>query len=193
VSWPAAPARHPVQQPASGGVLDARFIGLTFPTTAYNVYEITDAGESRLTTSPLAKPAYEDDRLEWGTERCYQVRAVHLYEKAAVESASSPTACVTPVDTFAPKPPTNLRVVPSSGAISLIWQRGQESDLAGFVVLRAPAPSGNLTPVTLDPIPETSFTDKIAPGTSYVYAIQAVDKAGNRSEPSARSEIVEAR
>jgi hypothetical protein len=193
LSWRAVPSRLPVQEPASGGELEARFIGLVFPSTAYHVYEVKDATATRLTNPSITEAGYDDTRLEWGTERCYQVRVVHLYEKAEVESASSPAACVTPVDTFAPTPPTNVRVVPSSGAISLIWQRGAEGDLAGFIVLRAAVPSDALTPVTTEPIAETSFMDKVAAGTAYVYAIQAVDKAGNRSEPSSRSEIVEAR
>jgi hypothetical protein len=100
---------------------------------------------------------------------------------------------VTPVDTFAPKPPTGLQVVPSEGAISLIWQRGTENDLAGFIVLRGADPSSAPTPITPEPIQETSFTDRVAGGTRYVYAVQAVDKAGNRSEPSSPSDLVEAR
>jgi hypothetical protein len=38
------------------------------------------------------------------------------------------------------------------------------------------------------PVLETSFNDNVPAGTRYVYAVQAVDKAGNASAPSNRVE-----
>jgi hypothetical protein len=200
VTWAPIPARRPVQEPAADGLLPARFVGLAFPATAYNVYEVHDAAqagkdspETRLTKQAVEEARYADQRMDWGSERCYQVRVVQTYDGLSLEGDPSPAACVTPLDTFPPKAPINVQVVPSEGAISLIWQRGDEKDLAGFVVLRAAVPSGTLAPVTPAPIPETAFTDKVAPGTRYVYAVQAVDVAGNVSAPSSRSEEMEAR
>lgn len=193
LTWPPTAMLQPIQEPASAGVLPATLTGWLLPTAGFNVYQTKEDAETRLNESTLTAARFEDKRLEWGVERCYAVHVVHAYERLRVEGAASPVVCVTPADTFAPKPPTNVRVVPSEGAISLIWQRGEEQDLAGFVVLRAALPSDPLTPVTPSPIQETSFVDKVAPGVRYVYAVQAVDRAGNRSDPSTRSDEVEAR
>jgi hypothetical protein len=43
-----------------------------------------------------------------------------------------------------------------------------------------------LAPITPMPIHETSFRDTVMPGIRYMYALIAVDKAGNRSQMSAR-------
>jgi hypothetical protein len=193
VAWDGPPVRPPVQEPASDEVLSATIVGLTFPTTVYTVFDVQTPAERKLTIPPIAETRYEDKRLEWGTPRCYRVHVVHTYGTMTLASDGSSVVCVTPTDTFAPKAPTNLQVVPSEGVISLIWQRGEETDLAGYLVLRATPPSEALTPVTPAPIQETSFTDKVAAGVRYIYAIQAMDKAGNVSAPSAPSELTEAR
>ena len=75
--------------------------------------------------------------------------------------------------------------VGSEGAISLIWTASREADLAGYLVLRAVAPGTDLAPVTPAPITDTNFRDAVAGGSRATYAIVAVDKAGNRSQPSA--------
>jgi hypothetical protein len=73
--------------------------------------------------------------------------------------------------------------------ISLIWNANTEADLAGYVVLRGEAPGDTLQPLTPSPIKETTFRDTtVKPGMRYVYAIVAVDTAGNRSGESLRVE-----
>jgi hypothetical protein len=47
--------------------------------------------------------------------------------------------------------------------------------------------------VTPAPIQVTTLRDPVPPGVRYVYAVEAVDKAGNTSMPSSRSEETEAR
>lgn len=150
---------------------------------AYAVYR---AGETAtaLTPTPIADASFADAGVAWGEERCYTVRAVHVVETVRVESAASPQVCVTPRDTFAPAAPEGLVGVGSEGAISLIWTASREADLAGYVVLRALAPSTELVPVTPAPIPDTNFRDTVAGGSRATYAIVAVDRTGNRSVPS---------
>jgi len=65
--------------------------------------------------------------------------------------------------------------------------------LAGYIVLRGVPPSGTMAPVTPMPIQVTTLRDPVPPGVRYVYAVEAVDKAGNTSMPSSRSEETEAR
>jgi hypothetical protein len=210
VTWtppPEAPAAHE----SSGAVLPARLIGVLVPTTAFNVYDVKpemkpdvksgssqtpreqEHQEIRLTTQPVTEARFVDNRMEWGVERCYAVRVTRTFDGLTVESDASPPRCVTPIDKFPPKPPTGLQAIASEGAISLIWEPNTEKDLAGYVVLRAIVPSGTMSPVTPMAIQATTLRDPVQPGVRYVYAVQAVDKAGNTSAPSSRSEETEAR
>jgi predicted small lipoprotein YifL len=171
-------------------------------SVVYHVYELVAANakdtaakdgappgssDVRLTEGP-ANTSFVDRRIEWGVERCYLVRAVEVVEGLSIESEASPPACVTPRDTFPPAPPSGLETGPSEGAISLVWDAGKELDLAGYVVLRGDSSAGDLVPITKSLVQETGFTDKVPPGVRYVYAVQAVDKNGNVSAPSAKKE-----
>jgi len=50
-------------------------------------------------------------------------------------------------------------------------------------VLRGTSPQ-RLEPMFNDPIQETIFRDDVQPGIRFTYVVIAVDRAGNRSEPS---------
>jgi hypothetical protein len=174
----------------STDVLPSRPIGLQSGAAGYNVYDVGPAGTAvLLTPMPLTTPRFADSRIEWGAERCYAVRAVQMVGTLAVESDAQPPTCARLVDTFPPAPPKALRGIATDGAVNLIWEANTEKDLAGYIVLRATPPSDRLEPVTAAPIADVIFTDKVQPGTRYVYAIKAVDKAGNQSEPSNREEV----
>ncbi|HVC18607.1 MAG TPA: hypothetical protein VNE16_00910 [Vicinamibacterales bacterium] len=201
VTW-TAPAfvRALVQAPATGTVLPGvSIIGPTYPASQYNVYErpatAPPAPPSPLSTegdgtvvpgpppaplngAPLAGTAFTDTRMTWGARRCYEVRTVDTYGPLTVESRPSPATCVTLRDTFPPAAPRGLQAVASSGAISLIWEANTETDLAGYLVLRAEAPGGTLEPITPAPIHDTTYRDTtVKPGVRYVYAVVAVDTA----------------
>jgi hypothetical protein len=108
---------------------------------------------------------------------------------ATIESDAGPVGCKTLVDTFPPAAPKGLAAIPSDGAINLIWDPNAEKDLAGYIVLRGPADAAAdapLVPLTPAPIQETRFTDTVPAGVAYVYAVKAVDAAGNASATSAR-------
>jgi hypothetical protein len=150
---------------------------------AYSVYK-PGADLSPLTANPVRDPVFVDNSIEWEQERCYEVRTVATVEGVRVESAASPAHCVTLHDTFAPARPGGLVGVGSEGAVSLIWTANREPDLAGYIVLRAVAPETALTAVTPSPIADSNFRDTVAAGSRVTYAVVAVDKLGNRSEPS---------
>jgi hypothetical protein len=126
--------------------------------------------------------------MTWGAKRCYGIRTVATLESLALESEISDAACVTLVDTFPPAPPKAPQAVATEGVISLIWDANTEADLEGYFLLRAVAPGDEMIPVMTAPIKETSFQDPVPPGMRYVYAIQAVDRAGNLSQMSPRTE-----
>ncbi len=121
--------------------------------------------------------------MTWGEERCYVVRSVEIVADLPIESDAVAPVCATLRDTFAPAPPANLQSSPLEGAINLIWDANTEKDLAGYIVLRGTAPDA-LAPITDSPLPVTTFLDRVPAGVRYTYAVQAVDRAGNASEPS---------
>jgi hypothetical protein len=144
-----------------------------------------------LNTALLTISAFNDPRVEFGTERCYVVRRVQVANAVAIESAPSPKVCVTPVDTFPPTPPKSLQSIASGGQVSLLWEANPESDLGGYLVLRGEAPGDKLSPLTPAPIRDTSFVDNtVRRGRTYVYEVVAVDQQVpvNTSAPSNRVE-----
>ena len=184
LTWPpagAAPA-------AAADLLPSRSIGVApRPAITYNVYDTTNPDAPlKLTAAPLDGASYADTRVVWGEKRCYTVVAAAAIEGATIESDASPAACVTPVDRFPPAAPKDLKAISSEGAINLIWEPNAEKDLAGYIVLRGVEPAETLRPITETPVVEPSFRDAVPPGVAYVYAVRAVDRAGNSSGPSPR-------
>jgi hypothetical protein len=153
--------------------------------TGYHVYEVAAVGETRLTKAPAAEARFTEGRIEWGGERCYVVRAVRAVDGLSLEGDPSRPGCVTFDDTFPPPAPQGLVAVASEGAVNLIWNPSAAADLEGYLVLRG-RESEALTPLTPMPIRETTFRDVVGAGVRYAYAVRAVDRAGNVSEPSAR-------
>jgi hypothetical protein len=167
--------------------LPSRVIGFTQPAITYNVYDATiPDGAVRLTKTPLTVSTYSDGRIVWGETRCYVVVAVQTVAGATMESEAPPAVCAMLVDTFPPAAPSGINAIASAGAINLIWEPNAERDLAGYLVLRGVEPAETLESVTPAPIAEPSFKDAVQPGVAYVYAVRAVDKAGNASAVSAR-------
>lgn len=144
-----------------------------------------------VTPQPIDELTFADT-VEFDRERCYVIRAVRGTGPGAVESAPTARRCVTPMDVFAPEPPTGLSAVVSEGAISLIWESSPDADVWGYVVLRGTSADATLLPLNAAPVIETQFTDMtVAPGTQYVYAVVAVDSrlpVPNESVESARIE-----
>ena len=193
VTWAVPPgARLPYQEPAEGDVLEATPRGMeSAPPLTYVVYRVSPDGPARLTEKPITARTFTDTSSAFGAERCYDVRTVTAEGSVSFESAPSPQACITPVDTFPPPPPASLAAVAGEGAISLIWEGVEAADLAGYLVLRGDAPSGELTPLFETPARETTYRDVTAkPGVRYVYAVVAVDRASppNRSAMSNKVE-----
>jgi predicted small lipoprotein YifL len=162
------------------------------PGVLYNVYEMRAAGSGAvgvpglapapLNPQPLDVTSFSRPGAETGKEQCFVVRSVATVGTSTIEGDPSDPICVTPRDTFPPAPPKALAAVAGTGAVNLIWDPNSEGDLAGYLVLRGEAPGDTLEPLTPQPIRETRYNDRaVRPGVAYVYAIVAVDKAGNRS------------
>jgi hypothetical protein len=169
VKWPALPL--PPESPST--------------SVAYNVYEVMGSSQTPLTKAPITETQYTDARMTWGATRCYAVRSVETVDALAVESEVTTPACVTLADVFPPAAPKGLQAVATEGAINLIWDANSEADLDGYILLRAVAGGDDkLAPITPSPIRETAFQDRVPAGVRYVYALRAVDRAGNASQAS---------
>jgi hypothetical protein len=179
--------------------LTAKSLGFTTEATLYHLYDVsTNASPAdpysivvpaAVTPSPVAATEWVIPSVAFGIERCFEVRAVDKVGDALVIGPASPRACITPVDTFAPAAPRNLAAIAGAGSINLIWDANTDSDVAGYLVLRAEAPSATLQPVTQEPVAAATYRDEtVKPGTRYVYSVVAVDRAGNRSAESNRAE-----
>jgi hypothetical protein len=165
--------------------------------TTYDIYEVTrnaspdgpDAMPTPLTPEPIAATEFTRGDIALGAERCFYVRAVDIIDGVHVRGPASPVACASFADTFAPTPPRELVAVGVPGGINLIWEPSEAADVAGYLVLRAEAGSATLTPLMTTPMATPSYRDETAKaGVRYVYAVVAVDKAGNRSAESNRVE-----
>jgi hypothetical protein len=182
VTWPKTDLEI---APAAADVLPSRVFGVNRPSIAYTIYdESNPEAPAKLTSTPVTDTKYSDARIAFGERRCYSVRTAARIAGTTIESEPGPTKCETLVDTFPPTAPTGLATIASDGAISVIWEPNPEKDLAGYVVLRGTS-AASLVQITPSPIQATSFTDGVASGATYTYAVRAVDKAGNMSPPSA--------
>jgi hypothetical protein len=198
IKWTPPPdVRGPQPVPPSD-VLPSRSLIPDVPTTTYDVYEVSRNGSPTNATAPVPTPVTPAPVGELqitqpitalGVERCFQVRSVDIVSGYHVRGPASPMTCLELKDTFAPAAPPSLAAVASGGAINLIWDPSTAKDLAGYLVLRGEAPGATLTPLTKEPIDKTAFVDSdVRPGVTYIYAVVAIDKAGNRSAESNRVE-----
>ena len=167
------------------------------PASTYELFEVSesDAGSpdvpEPLSQTPLAAPAYTDQQVEYGVERCFAVRTLDVVVGFEVRSRLSPATCVTFVDTFPPAAPQALTAVGSQGEVSLLWRPNDEADLAGYLVLRGLPGDETLHPLMDAPLTGNTYRDTTAePGVRHAYAVRAVDTAAtpNPSEPSDRVE-----
>lgn len=160
-----------------------------------DAYQLT--APSPITPAPVATAEFSiPGPIEYGVERCFVVRPVDTIAGTVTLGRASEPGCVTPKDTFPPAPPQRLAAIAGVNVINLIWEPNAEPDLAGYIVLRGPAPGDTLQAITPTPIRETTYRDQsVRPGERYVYAVVAVDNANpqnvsgqsNRVEESSRS------
>jgi hypothetical protein len=131
--------------------------------------------------------------LTFGEQTCVAVRATHVTRAVRAEGAPAAPVCVTPVDTFPPPAPTGLQAVQEGAAVTLIWNRVEVPDVAGYIVLRGEAASGTLQPLMRAPIADVTYRGTaVQPGQTYTYAVYAVDTspAANVSPLSDRQTLV---
>jgi predicted small lipoprotein YifL len=154
----------------------------------YAVYRAEGNDQPRELTAAAVGLKFEDRDFAFGTTYTYFVRAVAAGTGGAVESGDSESLTTTPRDIFPPAAPSGLAVLAAEGLVSLSWRPGAERDLEGYRVWRREDVSPDFVPLGGGLIREIAFTDaSMAKGRTYLYAVSAVDTAGNESP---RSEAV---
>ena len=203
----ATPANVTPRAPAP---LTAKSLGFNSVATTYNLYDVTPLPEGAdqpapdpyaialpkpINPAPTAETEWPIKGVAFGVERCFEVRAVDQVFGVMVIGPASPKKCVTPADTFPPAAQKSFQAIGGSGVINLIWDANTEPDLAGYIVLRGEAPGDTLQAITPAPVTATTYRDEtVKPGSRYVYAVVAVDRAAkqnvspqsNRAEETAR-------
>ena len=80
-----------------------------------------------------------------------------------------------------PKTPQGLKATGTGSTIRLTWNANTDSDIAGYIVLRATAPDGEWNTIVRNVI-DTAFVDNtVSQEQSYMYKIVAIDHSQNRS------------
>ena len=186
---PTAPAAVTIKYDEKSLTLSWQASGASQRFVVDRVSSLTQS--SRLTQEALAATEFVVP-VQLGTEQCFVVRTVEVV--GAVSLIGDPTApsCVTPVDTFPPAPPSELRGSPGDSGIELTWTAPASADVAGYVILRGEGASDTLQRLTTAPVTATQYRDEtVKSGVTYTYAVLAIDRATppNESRPSNRDTV----
>jgi fibronectin type 3 domain-containing protein len=153
----------------------------------YAVYR--RAATERFSSKPLAvvKPPesrYLDQSARFGQSYIYSVTAVDP-KQPLIESAIKSEQEIHYVDRYPPPVPEELVAVAEAGRVRLVWRQSEAADLAGYIVYRKGAATGEFVRLTAKPIAATSYVDTtVASGQTYDYRVTAIDQTGNESAPS---------
>ncbi len=149
----------------------------------YRVYAVP-TGTAVDLADPAAEVTVAEAVLEGLTNETSYDLAVASVDAAGNVSALSATTTLTPtapdpVDTTPPAVPSGLAVGSGDGQVTLTWQ--PVADASSYLVLRGTLGVLDVeTPVAEVSDPTWTDTD-VVNGVEYVYAVIAVDDAGNRS------------
>lgn len=104
-----------------------------------------------------------------------------------VEGLLSPWIVTAAQDLVAPPAPTSLIGVAREGVVDLRWERVEERGVRYHVYRRLASEPG-FQRITPEPVSENTWIDRV-PKEEYVYAVSAVDLAGNESPRGAETRV----
>lgn len=184
---PAAPAPETVigdgfltfRMPAFPPEVDAWFLYRgptegTLPQTPYFAEAIT---ASEVTDGGLVN----------GDASRYAASWVWYQDGFPVEGPLSPWVVAAAQDLVAPPAPTSLIGVAVEGVVDLRWERVEEPGVRYHVYRRLASEPG-FQRITPEPVPGNTLKDRV-PKEQYVYAVSAVDLAGNESPRGAETRV----
>jgi chitodextrinase len=146
--------------------------------TGYRLYRGTAAGGETLLTTVANVTSYGDSTVKNGTTYYYTVSAVNAVGEGPQSGERSATPAA-PADTTAPSRPSGMNtLVTGTNQLAVDWSASTDNvGVTGYEVYRGNVLVGTVT--------TTYFLDSgLAAGTTYSYAVRAIDAAGNRSTAS---------
>jgi predicted small lipoprotein YifL len=156
------------------------------PLSGYHVYRKVsgvnpEADFRQIDPGTVANEFFND--LDTGTDGEYEYQVSSRLDDR-VESAPSNTVKVKVEDTFPPDIPGNVVLFTAKDQVFLTWETVPDADLAFYRVYRKFAEKEEFK-LLADSVTDNFYRDKqVARGKLYIYAISAVDKKGNESDPS---------
>jgi len=155
----------------------------------YNIYRGTEYGryeQTPLNKQPLAETSFKDGTAKNDHTYYYIVRSASEQAPPWYESLDSATVSATPLDRTPPDKPTGLTVLAGVNRVFLTWDENKESDLAGYHVYRSLGGGKGYLRLSGKLLTRTTFSDdSVKSGSTYYYAVTAVDKSGNEGARSA--------
>jgi hypothetical protein len=146
--------------------------------TAFRVYDAASPEAPPISGAAPVQGAEFAAPVVFDKERCFIVRAVTVTGATTVVGPPSAPACATPLDTFPPPAPDELRAIPEDGAVALSWNAVTAADLGGYLVLRGDGSGDTLLPLMTAAIDATSYRDTtVTRGQTYTYVVVAVDSS----------------
>jgi hypothetical protein len=162
---------------------------ISAPFILESVSAVSDRGGVELVKngdfSGFASTVYTENIEHFGGKYQFKLSAVYNVAGFQLEREASEQLLVELKDTFPPETPRNPRALATSDSIAVSWNSSRDEDLRGYLVFRREGESGQWQRLTQQPQRGTIYRDgDIKPGVTYSYRVQAVDRAGNRSEYS---------
>jgi fibronectin type 3 domain-containing protein len=151
-----------------------------------------EGGLSAITPKPVEGTAFTDEGVDNDTDYRYAVRAVRVDPAVSATGEASAAVVVAAADTTPPAAPANLLAVPSPGAVRLGWNASGAADVALYAIYRA-GETGDFMRIATTMAIATVYLDRdVRPGTTYRYAVTALDRA-RRPNESVQSNIISVR
>jgi hypothetical protein len=198
VSYAAAPAEpgNLVVEPREGEVhltwsAPARLLDGSAITDALT-YEVLRAPSADAELAPVAAAVSEttltDSKLENERAYYYAVRAVRVVSHTTIYGRSTSRLAATPRDVTPPSAPGHLVAIASEGIVRLSWSPSPESDVAGYIVYRAPV-GGSFERIGSINAPGTTYADRTALRGTSRYVVTAQDTAVRPNESARSNEV----
>ncbi len=126
---------------------------------------------------PIFTPFYLDSNLQNGKEYKYRVSSLLKTSPPLIMSEKSQQLKIVYRDTIPPSPPPKLEALVSGADVFLQWEKSPSPDVEGYVILRD---GKEISPL----VKGTDYWDRKVEKGKHSYRVLAVDRAGNRSQPS---------
>ena len=142
-----------------------------------------------ITPRPVEGTSFTDEGVDNDTDYRYAVRAVRVEPAVSATGEASASVVVAAADTTPPAAPANLLAVPTAGAVRLAWNPSGSPDVAVYAIYRA-GETGDFVRIATTMAVATVYVDRdVRPGTTYRYAVTALDRARRPNESPRSNEI----